>query len=727
MVSKAYPIAKPDRSVENLDHHAECHDPENKDGESSVPPASEDQAVPQMPVKKVTRRWAAWTHSEEERFFAALRQVGKNFEKITCHVESKDKEQVRHYYYRLVRRMNKMLSPKLCLDAKDSEDTISAMLRWWALLEQSSCKASQLHLKPRRYKMFIERLENQLSKDRKKNKRKQRITGGNNSSMAQSPVSDQVKASSNDTIADRLNIQKVRKHRKKSEAEPTTTKAAKRRRKTAADKRLETEAIAGVSLVADAAEYLEQGCASKEIEHAQETPGHDCSRHVARGMHSLLISPQSTSNNQSIHKPGKLKLQLFPIDECTQKALEMDHHNPHLELTLSTSKKISSIVEHLNRKWGNSRLLSQELMLFPYWAQRDNLLGYQKWTKDSPLCAADVYNLIGSPSVFRLRYGWFSKAEVESATTLAMIRNNLNERNSSFSIAEEQNIGTESTSAPYSNQITPINTVSNIHITQFQDNPAVVSSLGTQHGPLAITEQFETKDMELSATEWADRTTNISVEDLLSQSIENDISFTQFVDSDSLLQTPYICDSFDADIAAFLQKNQNKADLEQCVAPQEPSSSIWDADEACDAFSFQRNHSICDKGYSSSTPSPFPSHKEAEELLQEATFKNNTPNCGDVMDDRRPDHSQENLSKDDGLTDIYWPDCLRPLYLDIPSCTDNTNDLFPSDSLGGLNHLIANSVDALQSCSLLDKKEPASTSEAHQTASFSDFRIRCEV
>lgn len=39
---------------------------------------------------------------------------------------------------------------------------------------------------------------------------------------------------------------------------------------TAAEKRLETEAIAGVSLVADAAEYLEQGYTNKQIE---EAPG----------------------------------------------------------------------------------------------------------------------------------------------------------------------------------------------------------------------------------------------------------------------------------------------------------------------------------------------------------------------------------------------------------------------------------------------------------------------
>lgn len=73
------------------------------------------------------------------------------------------------------------------------------------------------------------------------------------------------------------------------------------------------------------------------------------------------------------------------------------------------------------------------------------------------------------------------------------------------------------------------------------------------------------------------------------------------------------------------------------------------------------------------------------------------------------------------------PDSLELLDLDTPLCTYNNNDLLPSDSLGGLR-FIANSVDAYQSCSLLlDNKEPASTAEALQTASFPDFRIGSEV
>ncbi|KAJ0612956.1 putative transcription factor MYB-HB-like family [Helianthus annuus] len=314
-----------------------------------------------LPVKKQTRQWAAWTRQEEESFFTALRQVGKasftmilyvglqtnrmntnktlfmnkscssvkkymcprtvheylpnNFEKITSRVQSKNKDQVRHYYYRLVRRMNKLLGPELSLDAKNSKDTNAAMLRWWSLLEKHSCKASKLHLKPRRFKIFLETLVN-------------------------------------------------------------------------AYKKWEKAAIAGVSLVADAAEHLERTSLDQLANTVKSVNGDKGS------------DPIAPNFNQNM----KLKLQLFPVDESTRRSLERDNHNPHLELTLSTRKKISSVLEHMNRKWGSSSIASGELTLVPYYVQTLNILNCQKWTHDSVVSAGDVYAAIGSPSVFRLRY-----------------------------------------------------------------------------------------------------------------------------------------------------------------------------------------------------------------------------------------------------------------------------------------------------------------------------------
>ena len=84
--------------------------------------------------------------------------------------------------------------------------------------------------------------------------------------------------------------------------------------------------------------------------------------------------------------------------------LFQDNHNAHLELTLSSRKKISSVLEHINRKWGSCSIASGELMLLPYYAQSSNLESCQKWTQDYVLSAADVYAALGSPSVFRLRF-----------------------------------------------------------------------------------------------------------------------------------------------------------------------------------------------------------------------------------------------------------------------------------------------------------------------------------
>ncbi|XP_073066666.1 TSL-kinase interacting protein 1-like isoform X2 [Primulina eburnea] len=757
--------------------------------DSSEPPSAQDQAAAPIPIKKQTRQWAAWTRQEEESFFAALRQVGKNFEKITCRVQSKNKDQVRHYYYRLVRRMNKLLGPELCLDAKNSKDTNAAMLRWWSLLEKYSCKASKLHLKPRRFKIFLETLENQLLKDRKRNIRKRLPGGENHSSTAYVPASNEVRTSGHDSravkfvLVDSQNIQKVgtgkgsllKRHvnaemMNRAKVDPTAVKATKHRRKTgfasaAAYKRWETAAIAGVSLVADAAEHLERVISNKDIEVGQENSGHDGSQQVVEMVNTLPVSSQTLFNENNMQNSAKLKLQLFPIDESTRKTLETEQHNPHLELTLSARKKISSVLEHLNRKWGNSSFNAQELMLFPYWAQRENLVGYQRWTKDCPLCAVDIYHLIGSPSIFRLRYGWFSKAVVESETAQTLSHPNLSEQTLNTNLANKQNFQTEHpfsfhdcqrTSTGPKNAHVPSSkcapnetaechgSISDVNISRYYSDDVDMSMPRRDTGPSAVTRQVEKmKDVTLSSGEWADSLTNISVGDLLSESAQNmDISCSDFpvpVNSDCHSQIPFSCDSFDAAIANHIYKHQNKVDFQPGLQSNVPS--IWDAEETCDAFAFRKNGPLCGNSHSESkNDSPeacaqaakrnLASYKEAEELPEVEKLTSTNPACGDLIDNCRPSYTSENGTKDiDGITDIYWPDSLGPLDLDIPTCRYHSDDLIFSDSLGGLNRLVTYSLDAFQSCSLfgLDKNEPAPTAETRQNATISDFKIGTEV
>ncbi|XP_052173890.1 TSL-kinase interacting protein 1-like [Diospyros lotus] len=790
-----------------------------QDGDCGVTASSQGHDV-QKRAKKQTRQWAAWTRQEEESFFTALRQVGKNFEKITCRVQSKNKDQVRHYYYRLVRRMNKLLGPGLCLDAKDSKDTNAAMLRWWSLLEKYSCKASKLHLKPRRFKIFIETLEHQLLKDRKKSKRKRPSQGENYPPTITTNVSSQGRASGNDTHAvnlvllDNQNFQKlgpgkgspvrrnvnvgINRSNCKGDSFPAKTVRPRRRPagnvSTAAYKRWEKAAIAGVSLVADAAEHLERTTMGNEVVHLQEEKGSDP---VGKDLLPLPGSSPDSFIETNIQNSTKLKLQLFPIDEGTRRTLEMDNHNPHLELTLSTRKKISSVLEHLNRKWGNSSLASGQLILFPFYVQRENLVGYERWTRDSVLSAADVYQLIGSPPVFRLRYGWFSNAELASTSQAPIVLSgtiqNLNvdisdmEEPGKDSVQEstpseklidhcnedQQALGAESTAAAPSSVEVPNDTIECISVGA--NSNVQESSIGAETVPWdrretgkgAVLREGENKDNQLlrrgpslSAGEWADSLTNISVGDLLSEVSHDIVSYCNDPvlpgSSQCIQQGPFSCDSFDAAISAHIYRHQSRAGFPPALAS--VSSSIWDAEETCDAFAFQgtilRQEFRNSLAMASSEAckqidrmSSVGSGAIIEELHEMEVPTDDKPDDEDPMDENPIDERTEddrpvsgyptdkclsgppplgNSAKDlNGLTDIYWPDSLGPLDLDMPSSRYHAEDLILSDSLSSLNRLLASSLDAFQNCLFfgLEKKEVTSTVESHGTASFSDYKI----
>nr|XP_009802691.1 PREDICTED: TSL-kinase interacting protein 1 isoform X3 [Nicotiana sylvestris] len=745
---------------------------------------SQDQVMLQKPAKRQTRQWAAWTRQEEESFFSALRQVGKNFEKITSRVQSKNKDQVRHYYYRLVRRMNKLLGPELSLDAKNSKDTNAAMLRWWSLLEKSSCKASKLHLKPRRFKIFIETLESQLLKDRKKNVRR-RPSQGESSSTAAASLSSHSRVSTNDSrtvkvvLLDNQDVQKfgsgkgssLKRHvtmgvnRSNTKVDSSPVKNARHRRKigsvsTAAYKRWEKAAIAGVSLVADAAEHLERA-----------TIGINGFEHVGKDVPSLPTLSQNLLNETNLQSCMKLKLQLFPVDEGTRRALEMDNHNPYLELTLSNRKKMSSILEHLNRKWGSSSIATGKLVLFPYHVQMENLVQSLRWTKDTTLSAADVYNLIGSPPVFRLRYGWFPNSELGtfqaplSSTTPFTQNTNTNiteEKNEEVLASSHGKLVRFSKEPLVSNprmtvtsSSTELSGESNLQATMGvntynSDHNETLLMHRRDNGAITTEKQVEMHDMQgsknsaLSAGDWEDSLTNISVGDLLSDAPDDEetdcIESTLPGSSHFLQQMPFSCDSFDAAIAAHIYKHQSKAESQMALPPQ--ASSIWNAEDTCDAFAFQKDVAFRRTANNSSSNVGAENRQhisQSSSLLLDAGVKDLPGKMEPLTDELAHEdpvdecHAQAlgGSTKDlSGLSDIYWPDSLGPLELDAPSCRYHSEDLILSDnSLGGLNRLIASSLDAFQNCSFfgLDKKEPGSTVEAVETTSLADYKIGAKV
>ncbi|XP_042513474.1 TSL-kinase interacting protein 1-like [Macadamia integrifolia] len=407
----------------------------------------------------------------------------------------------------------------------------------------------------------------------------------------------------------------------------------------------------------------------------------------ALGQPSLdRVGISGTANNvpelaQTLKPSMKIKLQLFPIDECTRLGLEKDGYNPHLELTLKAQKKIHSVVKHLNMKWGSSSIAVGELMLFPYSICMENLGVYKRWSlKDIDTSAADVYTVIGKPSIFRLRYGWFSNSEPE------------NFRLPLTSSGFEDYLQSEGIQRGFSNNAK----------TMEGEKQGCEDGLRTSQG------------VTLSSLAWDDCLTNISIGGLLSEAslqanakcydpvpVGNDLC---------LQQVPFSSDSFDVAISNLIRGRAQGPRLSSNGS----HSSILDAEETCHAFPFQKLSSPGENVLPASRSAP------AGSCNQDANFKSfkssnlfkvgSQSETGLELDPQAPKNDLlpqtqgvNNLESSLGLADIKWTDSLGPLDLGLSS----SQQINSGESIS-LNGFFGSSLDAFQSCSFFarDGKVP---------------------
>ncbi|KAK9272233.1 hypothetical protein L1049_002604 [Liquidambar formosana] len=285
---------------------------------------------------------------------------------------------------------------------------------------------------------------------------------------------------------------------------------------------------------------------------------------------------------QTVHPSAKIKLQLFPLDESTRTGLEKDGHHPYLELILRARKKISSVIKHLNSKWGGSGIALGEPMLFPYDAQLKNVI----WTlNDSGISAGDVYAALGSPAIFRLRYGWLSNCGPKKFGVLSTytpfescLQSEGIQKGCSSNMGNIYGKGEHILAKIKVFQ--PINMTGAANAMEsekkYSDKPVgrVYDEVRMDNG------------LQQSPVLWDDSLTNISIGGLLSEaSLQG-----RFNNSDSksngilgLQPNQLISDSFDAFIAAQVNHPQVPRPISN-----DSRSSILDAEETCHAFSFQK-------------------------------------------------------------------------------------------------------------------------------------------
>ncbi|KAG0483912.1 hypothetical protein HPP92_011996 [Vanilla planifolia] len=495
--------------------------------------------------------------------------------------------------------------------------------------------------------------------------------------------------------------------------------------------------MAGVALVADAAEQLErfasENCSFGQGSLALQNAG--CSFSVA-GVCSHQVGAAVLQARE------KLKLQLFPMDEDTRRMLEKDAHNPFLELTLSARKRISSVLEHLNRKWGLNTRGSTELLLLPYSIQQRDIEKCQRWSiKDADFTAADVHAAVGNPSVFRLRYGWFSGGKLvagfSDSPRAPGFDNGLAEE---FVATDKEIIACDSSKCNSTNIC--VSKQPEVSSSNYGLSPAAIASVeptaqidhclkpkgdvteSSSKSAFCIAEltkdSFEKQQdladsatrnncSELLAVEWADSLTNISVGDLLLEASEVPSPQQNTL---CIQHNPISCDSFDAAVAAHSYRSQVTG-----LSAQAPIVSLWNAEETCDEFSFRKASALkakvmnlCPNNLQGSTCN-----------MNSSGFLDCCPeDLGESSssDDPLPDEPESALRQNDDpvkdslLTDLYWPDSLGSLGhldLDLPFPRYVTQDLCFSGSVchSSFNLMIGNSLDAFQSGSFLgnDRKD----------------------
>ncbi|PRP88072.1 protein cramped-like [Planoprotostelium fungivorum] len=95
----------------------------------SVSPKRDSSSSPSGHTK---RGWESWSLEEMEAFFNGLRAHGRDFEQITNSVKTKNYDQVRYFYYRILNKTLKLLKPNK-IDKKDIKEVMNALFCFWEL------------------------------------------------------------------------------------------------------------------------------------------------------------------------------------------------------------------------------------------------------------------------------------------------------------------------------------------------------------------------------------------------------------------------------------------------------------------------------------------------------------------------------------------------------------------------------------------------------------------
>lgn len=147
--------------------------------------------------------------------------------------------------------------------------------------------------------------------------------------------------------------------------------------------------------------------ASTTLESTVRFPASAPSSSTAIKEPEIVEGMKSTPAQVELDGKPRFVLQLFPMDAETSDRMVRHGYNPLCELTFRVKKSIPGLVSHLSEKWVKASPSSTHILqLHPFYAATK--AGPWNATLEAAT-ALDMYNELGGPECFRVRYAWADK------------------------------------------------------------------------------------------------------------------------------------------------------------------------------------------------------------------------------------------------------------------------------------------------------------------------------
>ena len=121
---------------------------------------------------------------------------------------------------------------------------------------------------------------------------------------------------------------------------------------------------------------------------------------------AVVEGMKSTPARTVVDGKSKFVLQLFPLDAETSGRMKARGYNPLMELTFRQKKSVSGLIAHLSEKWTSMRRVRARITFYNC-TRLNERADCGPWNATiEGATALDVFNALGEPACFRVRYAW---------------------------------------------------------------------------------------------------------------------------------------------------------------------------------------------------------------------------------------------------------------------------------------------------------------------------------